>query len=267
MVRIAGAVAVLVLVATAAEAEPSLESPSGIMVDGATGSEILAHDADEVRPIASMTKIFAAMVVRKHKLDLEAWTEISSVDARAAQGGVPSQLMRGQEFNNLDLLHAMLLISDNRTPTALARSVGMSPEQLLEAMNALAGELGLAHTKFADVTGILGNASTAREMAIAFRAAFKDPVLARIMRTQYAHIVSKTEVVSVEYRSTVQALWDRRYKVRAGKTGHTDDAGYCMMIAAEADTRPVVMVFLGGKTKRARLDDAWALVRWLKERG
>ena len=86
------------------------------------------------------------------------------------------------------------------------------------------------------------------------------------MRTQYAHIVSKAEVVSVEYRSTVQALWDRRYKVRAGKTGHTDGAGYCMMIAAEADKRPVVMVFLGGKTRRARLDDAWALVRWLKER-
>jgi D-alanyl-D-alanine endopeptidase (penicillin-binding protein 7) len=265
VVRIA--VAVLVLVATVAHAEPSLESPAGVMIDRATGSELYGQNADEVRPIASMTKIFAAMVLRKRKLDLEAWTEISSVDARAAQGGVPSQLMRGQEFNNLDLLHAMLLISDNRTPTALARSVGMSPEQLLEAINALAGELGLAHTKFVDVTGILGNESTAREMAIAFRAALKDPVLARIMRTQYAHIVSKAEVVSVEYRSTVQALWDRRYKVRAGKTGHTDGAGYCMMIAAEADKkRSVVMVFLGGKTRRARLDDAWALVHWLKER-
>jgi D-alanyl-D-alanine endopeptidase (penicillin-binding protein 7) len=258
------AVAVLVLVATTAEADPNLESATAVMIDRASGELLFAKGADDVRPIASMTKIFAAMVLRKRKLDLEAWTEISSVDARAAQGGVPSQLMRGQEFNNLDLLHAMLLISDNRTPTALARSVGMSPEQLLEAMTALAGELGLAHTKFADVTGILGNESTAREMAIALRVALKDPILARIMRTQYAHIVSKSEVVSVEYRSTVQALWERRYKVRGGKTGHTDGAGYCMMIAADAGKRPVVMVFLGGKTRRARLDDAWALVRWLK---
>jgi len=257
---------VLVLVATVARAEPALETSHAVMIDGATGTELFAKAADDVRPIASMTKIFAAMVVRRHKLDLEAWTEITSADAKASRGGVPSQLMRGQEFNNLDLLHAMLLISDNRTPTALARSVGLTPEQLLEGMTALAGELGLAHTKFVDVTGIAGNESTARELAIAFRAALKDPVLARIMRTQYAHISSKSEVVSVEYRSTVQALWDRRYKVRAGKTGHTDAAGYCMMIAADAGKRPVVMVFLGGKTRRARLDDAWALIRTLENR-
>ncbi|MEJ7601229.1 MAG: serine hydrolase [Kofleriaceae bacterium] len=255
---------VLFLVATTARAEPPrLATAHGIAIDRVTGTELFAVGADELRPIASMTKLFAAMAIRKRKLDLEAWTEITAADARAARGGAPSQLMRGQEFNNLDLLHAMLLISDNRTPTALARAVGLSPDQLLEAMTAIAAELGLEHTRFVDVTGILGNESTAREMAIAFRAALKDPVLARIMRTQYAHVVSRTEVVSVEYRSTVQALWDRRYKVRAGKTGHTAAAGYCMMIAADVGKRSVVMVFLGGTTRRARLDDAWAIARWL----
>ena len=256
----------LVLGTTAHAAPPTLATPHGIAIDRATGAELFGAAADEVQPIASMTKIFAAMVVRKRKLDLAGWTEITSADARAAQGGAPSQLMRGQAFNNLDLLHAMLLISDNRTPTALARAVGLSPDQLREAMTALADDLGLRHTRFADVTGILGNESTAREMAIAFREALKDPVLARIMKTQYAHVVSRTEAVSVEYRSTVQALWDRRYKVRAGKTGHTDAAGYCMMIAADLGELSVVMVFLGGKTRRARLDDAWAVARWLEPR-
>lgn len=251
------AVVGLVLCAAAvahADDLPRLESPS-VVVLASDGREVVARHADDVRPIASMTKIFAAMVVRARKLDLEAWTEIIDVDANAAEGGAPTSLLRGHAFRNIDLLHAMLLVSDNRVPTALARSVGLSPRQLLAEMNALAKKLGLEHTHFDDVTGIRGNKSTAREMAIAMQATLADPVLARIMRTRYARIESQHGEKTIDYKSTVQPLWSRVYKVRGGKTGTTESAGHCMLITVEIDGAPYTMAFLGGESASSRFLD------------
>lgn len=252
------------LVEIARADSPALESPSVVVLD-AEGHERLGRHADEVRPIASMTKIFAAMVVRRRKLDLDAWTEITDVDAKAAEGGANTSLLRRESFRNIDLLHAMLLVSDNRVPTALARSVGLSPRELLAEMNALAERLGLEHTRFDDVTGITGNRSTAREMAIAMQKALEDRVLARIMRTRYAHIRSKSEAVTVDYKSTVKPLWSKAHRVRGGKTGTTEGAGHCMLITAEVDGRVYTMAFLGGASANSRFLDFAKVARWLED--
>jgi D-alanyl-D-alanine carboxypeptidase len=243
---------------------PAIESSSAIALDAATGAELYAENADEIRPIASLTKIFVALVVRRHHLDLEAWTEITHVDAKAAEGGAGTRLLRGEAFRNLDLLHAMLMVSDNRVPTALARSIGLSPHELIDAMNELARKLGLDHTRFVDATGILGNQSTARELAIALRAVLRDPVLARIMHTRYARITSRSEAVTVDFRSTVQPLWEVS-SIRGGKTGHTREAGYCFIVGARIAKRSVVMAFLGAPRSSARFSDFDQVSAWLAE--
>ncbi len=259
-------VAAIGMAATHAHADaPVLESPSVVVLD-ADGRLTLARHPDDVRPIASMTKIFAAMVVRARKLDLEAWTEITDADAAAAEGGAPTALLRGESYRNIDLLHAMLLVSDNRVPTALARSVGLSPRELLAAMNELARSLGLEHTKFDDVTGITGNRSTAHEMAIAMQKAVSDPVLRRIMHTRYARIRPRSEARVIDYKSTVKPLWSKAHHVRAGKTGTTEAAGHCMMIAADVDGRAYTMVFLGGASANSRFLDFAKVAHWLEDR-
>lgn len=241
-----------------------LESPSVVILDAKTNQELFAKHADDPRAIASMTKIFAALVLRKHDLDLEEWTEITNIDAKTAEGGASTRLLRGESFRNLDLLHAMLLVSDNRVPTALARSVGMSPRTLLDEMNELAQTLGLEHTKFVDVTGIKDNQSTAREMAIALGLALQDPVLSKIMRTRYARITSKSEAVTIDYKSTVVPLWTKGLKIRGGKTGTTDAAGHCMIIGAKIHGRDVLMAFLGGESRSSRFTDFAHAVHWLE---
>jgi D-alanyl-D-alanine endopeptidase (penicillin-binding protein 7) len=240
------------------------ESPSVVILDAGTHRELLAKHADDARAIASMTKIFAALVLRKHDLDLEAWTSITDEDARVAEGGAGTRLLRGESFRNLDLLHAMLLVSDNRVPTALARSVKLSPSELLAEMNALATDLGLDHTKFVDVTGIHDNQSTAREMAIALDLALADPVLAKIMRTRYARITSRSDAVTIDYKSTVLPLWTKGLKIRGGKTGTTDAAGHCMIIGAKIHGHDVVMAFLGGESEGSRFIDFARAVHWLE---
>ena len=246
-----------------AEDAPGLESPSVAVLDAGTGDEVFVRRADEVRPIASMTKIFVAIVLRKRKLDLARWTEINFDDAKASVGGARTLLLEGQTFQNRDLLHAMLLSSDNRVPSALARSVGLSNDELIEHMGHVAEDLGLVHTRFDDATGIRGNESTAREMALALRETLRDPLLARIMTTRHAKISSRSQEVTASYTSTVKPLWDAHYKIRGGKTGHTDGAGYCLLISVTIGKRSFVMALLGGKTPEARFADFAKLVAWL----
>jgi D-alanyl-D-alanine endopeptidase (penicillin-binding protein 7) len=244
---------------------PSVQSRSAVVLDAATGEQIFGKDADEVRAIASTTKIFVAMAVRKH-LDLDAWTEITKVDAHHAAGGARTRLDIGQKFRNKDLLRAMLLASDNRAPTALGRAAGMSPDDLVTAMNAVARRLHLAHTRFTDPTGLHGNVSTAREMAIALRATLEDDVLRSIMRQDSAEIVSKDRYSRIHYGSTNQPLVAGKWDVIGGKTGYTHSAGYCFITAARIDDREVVMAFLGASGKLTRFDDFNRVAAWLDRR-
>ncbi len=229
-------VVLLLLTATARADGPRLESPSAIAIDAATGDVVFARRADEVRPIASMTKLFVALVLRAHKLDLSKTTLITHDDAVAGVGGAPTMLLEGQRFKNADLLYAMMLSSDNRTPTALARSVGLSPDDLLVAMRKRARDLGLSSTKLADVTGLTGNESSARDMALALREAIRDPVLRAAMTTKRAHVASESNDVSGDYTSTVPALWTK-HQILGGKTGWTEAAGYCQVVAVKLGTR------------------------------
>lgn len=248
-------VAALPTVAVAAPAWDEIAAPSAIVIDAETGEVLFAREPDAVRPIASLTKLFVALALRRRGLDLDAWSEITPADARAAEGGAPTSLLRGEVFRHRDLLHAMLLVSDNRVPTALARSVGLSRDQLVDALNALARTLGLPRTQFVDATGILGNLSTARELAQAMRRALADPVLAPILRTRYARALSRSAAVDARYRSTVRPLWRKAWTVRGGKTGHTEAAGYCIVLGARHGTRELVMAFLGSAAESDRLAD------------
>jgi D-alanyl-D-alanine endopeptidase (penicillin-binding protein 7) len=252
---------------TSAETDlPTVRSRSAVVLDADTGAEIFGKDADDVRPIASTTKIFVAMVVRRRGLDLDEWTKITKTDVRAAQGGSRTRLDLGESFKNRDLLRAMLMSSDNRAPTALARSVGLDSDELVTAMNKLAKELHLKRTKFTDTSGLRGNVSTAREMAIGLRAALEDKVLREIMSTESHRVISKDGSASIDYLTTNVPLQSRRHDVIGGKTGFTSPAGYCFITGARFDQREVMMVFLGANEKLTRFGDFNRVADWL-ERG
>lgn len=242
---------------------PEVKSRSAIAIDAATGAEIFGKDADEIRPIASTTKIFVAMAIRHKGLDLDGWTEITKSDARYASGGARTRLDIGQKFRNRDLLRAMLLASDNRAPTALGRAAGLDPDQLVAEMNKVAKRLSLTRTKFTDPSGLRGNVSTAREMALALRAALEDEVLRDVMHEEEADVVSKDRYAKVHYGTTNQPLVAKRYDVIGGKTGYTKPAGYCFVTAARFEQREVVMAFLGAGEKLTRFGDFNRVAAWI----
>jgi D-alanyl-D-alanine endopeptidase (penicillin-binding protein 7) len=242
---------------------PDVKSRSAVAIDAATGAEIFGKDADQIRPIASTTKIFVAMAIRHKGIDLDGWTEIKRSDARYAAGGARTRLAIGQTFKNRDLLRAMLLASDNRAPTALARAAGMDPDELVAEMNKVARRLSLKRTKFTDPSGLRGNVSTAREMALALRAALEDDVLRAVMHEEQADVVSKSNYARVHYGTTNRPLVAKRYDVIGGKTGYTRPAGYCFITAARFEQREIVMAFLGANEKLTRFGDFNRVAAWI----
>jgi D-alanyl-D-alanine endopeptidase (penicillin-binding protein 7) len=242
---------------------PEVKSRAAIVIDAESGAEIFGKDADEIRAIASTTKIFVAMAVRKKGLDLDGWTKITRADARSARGGSRTRLDVGETFSNKDLLRAMLMASDNRAPTALGRAAGMTPEQLVAAMNRVAKHLHLKRTKFTDPTGLRGNVSTAREMAIALRAALEDDVLRSIMNDDFEVVVAKDGKPKIAYGSTNRPLVVGKYDVIGGKTGFTNAAGYCYITAAKLGDREYVMSFLGAEGKLTRFADFNRVAEWI----
>jgi len=245
---------------------PNVQSESAIVFDMDTGEVLYEQRPDEIRAIASTGKVFVALTVRKHGLDLEGTTQITREDHQYSRGGAKTRLSVGYTFRNLDLLRAMLIASDNRAPSALGRAVGLSPDQLVAEVNALARELGLAGTFFTDPPGLRGNVSTARELAAAYRVAMRDPLLRGIMGTQRIEIQSVApRRRAIRYANTNRSLRSLRYQVTGGKTGYNDPARYCLVISALHGGRHVGMVFLGGHYKLTRYGDFNRVISWLED--
>jgi D-alanyl-D-alanine endopeptidase (penicillin-binding protein 7) len=246
---------------------PNIQAQSAAVVDLASGEELVMKNADEVRPIASISKLMAALVVLDRKLDFDAITQVTDSDRQIATGGARSRLNVGQSFTNRDLLHAALMASDNRAVPALGRAVGLDPTQMVAAMNGKAQELGLKSTHFEDPVGLnSNNKSTARDLVLLLRAAMKNPIITEItQKAKYvAHPVGKPGW-TIEYTNTDVIARSSRYEVITGKTGYTDLALYCLAIAVRME-RPVAMVFLGAVGKMTRFGDFGRVAQWLTER-
>ena len=253
----------------------------------ATNLPLFQKNPDEVRPIASISKLMAMLVVVEHKLDLTAKTTITESDAKLAARGAKSRLLTGMTLTNRDLLHAALLASDNRAVLALGRAVGLTPSQHAAQMTARAHALGLTKTEFLEPTGIdYRNVSTPREVIAFLQAALKNPLIAQACRTtQYvahAEVPARAgrgstaakrpvRIAAIEYTSTDLLLRASKHVIHGGKTGYNDRAGYCFVVAARLQEptgkpREVAMAFLGAEGKLTRFADFGRAAQWLAER-
>lgn len=244
---------------------PNVRSGSALAIDMDSGTILFGKNPDMVRAIASTGKIFVALVARRRGIDLDGVTQITMADAQYARGGSRTHLDVGHSFKNRDLLRAMLVASDNRAVTAVGRGAGLTPEELVTEMNALAVDLGLQRTTFTDPTGLNGNWSTAREMAMALAAALRDPVLAEIMSTKFVSIQTVTNRPrTMHYTNTNRVLHRERLRVLGGKTGYTRDAGYCLVTGVEMDGRRLAFVFLGSDGELTRFADFNRVMGWME---
>ena len=222
---------------------PVLEAEAYALYDLDAEMELLNHNADEQRAMASVTKLMTALVTLENASLAD---EVVISESAAGTGEAEVGLVAGETWTVWELLNAIIVRSGNDAATALAEYVGGSVEGFAELMNAKAADLGMAGTNFVNPHGLDadGHYSTANDLVLLGLAAHSDPVVARLARTR---VVKFRPAPSGEVRriTNTNELLGSFDGVVGLKTGYTGDAGRVLVSTARREGRTLVAVVMG----------------------
>jgi D-alanyl-D-alanine carboxypeptidase (penicillin-binding protein 5/6) len=250
-------IAALALAGAARAAAPTVDARAYEIVNASNGTVLASSNAHEQLPIASITKLMTVIVALQHlKLDDE--VTVTAQAAHVGQESIP--LYAGQVISVHDLLEAALIQSANDAAYALAAGASHDDVPLfVDWMNDEAQKLGLTDTHFVRPDGLdaPGHVSSARDVAVLAQDAMHLPIVRELVRTRSATIENGTFVVHT---------WNDLLGVFPGligvKTGHTDNAGWCEVAAAQRPGYTIYAVILGSPTRAQRNSDLDRLLAW-----
>ncbi len=240
---------------------PDIRAEAAIIYNPETGEILWESNAQDQRSIASITKVMTAAVFLENSPDLSEQVVVQRADVRAAS---TTHLRAGYKVSKDDLLHLLLIASDNAAARVLARTSPQGTEGFIRRMNEKAKELGLASTSYVDTSGLLSdNVSSALDMAKLITYVSGDDRIASIMRlSEYTVTASKKKI---QIRSTNQLVRQGDVDVQAGKTGFIRKAGYCLatLLRLPQGGPQVAVVVLGAKSNAGRFWETRHLFNWL----
>ena len=217
------------------------------------------HSQDQ-RSIASITKVMTAIVFLESNPDP---TELVTVARGDVFHASTTRLRMNDRVQIDDLLHLLLMASDNAAARVLARVSPQGSVGFIERMNEKAIELGLQSTHYADPSGLLSdNLSSAYDMARLIAYASADDRIGSIMRTQ--EFTAYTARRPITFHSTNHLLGREDVEVRAGKTGFISSAGYCLatLLRLPQTEQRVAVVVLGARSNAGRFLETQNLFSW-----
>ena len=246
---------------------PKIYAYAAYLIDPHTGEVFYSKNALNEVAMASTTKIMTAIVALTFGKPDQKIT--IGQDAVAEQNGENSVafLTGGDTLTLKDLLYALLLPSGDDAAVAIADGVAGSQTSFVRLMNMEAALLGLDHTHYTNVHGLDadGHYTTVGDLArIAGIAMENFPVFAEIVKTP-VYTVTTSRHGQYTWYTTNELLTSFAYKGVIGvKTGHTGNAGFCLVFAATRDGSTLVGVLLGeqDETGEQRFRDATALLSW-----
>ncbi len=252
----------ITVVAPKAAVQGSIKAEAYAVMDAKTGEIIDQRNGDDVRSIASITKLMSVMVAHDAGLDPNATVTLAREDE---VGGGRLRVPVGTQLTVRDLVASAVIGSANNATNAVARATGLSNDEFMRRMNEKASALGMAHSRFADPTGIeVENLSTAKEVAMMARAAFSDAWIAPIAaEPEYEVATSKGPHL---IKNTNKLVNDTSLHVTAGKTGFINEAGYTLVTRVQKDGRELIVVVLGCETVTQSFREAKALAEkaWMQ---
>jgi D-alanyl-D-alanine endopeptidase (penicillin-binding protein 7) len=231
-----------------------VKSKIALVVDANTSEDLLVKNADQVVPIASITKLMTAMVVLDAKPPMGEMLKISN-DDRDLVMGTRSRLQVGWALTREDMLHLALMSSENRAAAALSRYYPGGRPAFIEAMNAKATELGMTKTHFVNPNGLTNeNVSTAFDLAELVRAADQYPLIREF--TTDPRFDVQIGRYTLPYINTNRLVGRPDWDIEVQKTGFTNEAGDCVVMRVNAVGRSLIMIFLDANGKLTRFADA-----------
>lgn len=245
-------------------AKLQLASANALVFDAASGQPIYAKAADEVTPIASLTKVMTAMVTLDAGQPLEELVEVDMNDFDFLKGS-SSRLRMGTMLPRREMLRLALMSSENRAASSVARHYPGGLPAFVDAMNAKALALGMTRTRFEDPTGLSPkNVSTANDLAIMVRSAAEYPLIREYSTTPSAYVEVDPAGRIVGFNNSNRLVAAGGWEILLQKTGYIREAGRCLVMLANIASKPVVIVLLDSIGKYTRLGDAERVKHWIE---
>jgi D-alanyl-D-alanine endopeptidase (penicillin-binding protein 7) len=243
---------------------PDVRADAAIIYDPVTNQILWEENGLSPHSIASITKVMTATVFLENNPDL---TQVVTVERNDVFQASTTHLHRNDKLSAGDLLHLVLIASDNAAARALARVSPHGSDGFVRRMNDKAAELGLESTHYADPSGLLSeNVSSAYDMARLITHASQDERISSIMRTTEYTVFSGTRPIS--FRSTNHLLRRGDVDVRAGKTGFITKAGYCLatVLRLPQTGQDVAVVVFGARSNAGRFMESRNLMNWVSSK-
>ena len=242
---------------------PDVRAAAAIIFNPVTGQILYEENSQDKRSIASITKVMTALVFLEDNPDLSSDITIERSDVYAAS---TTYLRANDRITGDQLLHLLLIASDNGAARALARTSHGGTPQFVERMNEKAIELGLENTSFADPSGSNpDNVSSAFDLSHLITFAASDERISSIMRTPAYSVTTNRRTIPIH--STNHLLMSGDVDVMGGKTGFIGKAGYCLATLLRLPQgNPVAVVVLGAHSNTGRFWETRHLFNWLSEK-
>jgi len=241
---------------------PDVRAGAAIIYNPATQQVLYESNAQTPRSIASITKVMTAVAFLENEVDVTREVTIHPDDLRGAS---TTYLRRNDRVSIQQLLHLLLIGSDNVAARTLARASLYGPIGFVERMNQKAAELGLTRTRYFDPSGLYAeNISSAFDMARLISFAAGDERIATIMRMKDYQFAAPRRTVTLH---NTNHLVGTDVDVRGGKTGFISKSGYCLATLLRLPQGDqVAVVVLGATSNPARFWETRHLVNWLAGR-
>ncbi|AOJ07296.1 D-alanyl-D-alanine carboxypeptidase family protein [Burkholderia mayonis] len=271
--RILGAMLVVAtsVAASGAHANPAqqIQAASWLVVDADSGKTLAEHNVNARREPASLTKLMTAYLaldaLKQGTLHWDEKVEIAAADiASVGNDEARMYLAPGQFVQVRDLVRGLIVASANDAALVLAKRIGGSPAGFAKRMNDAAQRLGMRDSHFVSPSGITtpDHYSTAHDLSI----------LARHLNQDFPAFYAFSSQQHFEYgkfaKTNKNRLLGTDPTVDGMKTGHTNAAGWCMVVTAKRrvagapEKHRVIAVLLGEPTEKQRLADARKLLDW-----
>ena len=244
---------------------PQLAAKSYVLMDGASGKVLVENNGDQRLPPASLTKLMTAYIatleIRKGKIgeqDLVTVSEHAWRTGGAASGGSTMFLPLNSQVKVDDLLHGIIIQSGNDASIAIAEYIAGSEDAFADMMNATAEKLGMKNSHFMNATGLPHpeHYSSAHDMAILARAIINED-------QQHYAIYSQKEFFwnNIKQGNRNLLLW-RDSTVDGLKTGHTEEAGFCLVASAVREGARMITSVFGTDSEKTRAAETQKLLTY-----
>lgn len=239
----------------------SLKSSAAMVVNQDTNDVLFEKNTGVSLPIASITKLMAAMVVLDADLPLDEPIQINAEDARSYG---KSRLATGTSLTRREAMLLSLMSSENRAAYTLGRNYPGGVSAFVDAMNQKARDLGMRNSHFADPSGLSSeNVASADDLAKMVSASYQYKAI-----REYSTWPDLTMVIN----KRPQTFLNTNRLVRSGdmdiglqKTGFITAAGKCLVMQANINGSPLLLVFLDSVGTQSRFADAVRVKDWYQQ--